>query len=83
MWGAPSCPTAPPPRWRRPSVQLPQDRAGVPGEIGPLGGGVLLGEAPVQAAQGVVGGGYWTEEDAPYPEGCGALWERLTEGAVS
>ena len=27
--------------------------------------------------------GYWTEEDAPYPEGCGALWERLTEGAVS
>ena len=27
--------------------------------------------------------GYRTEEDAPYPEGCGALWERLTEGAVS
>lgn len=27
--------------------------------------------------------GFWTEKDAPYPEGCDALWNRLTEGAVS
>ena len=27
--------------------------------------------------------GFRTEKTAPYPEGCGALWNRLTEGAVS
>ena len=27
--------------------------------------------------------GFWTEKSAPYPEGCAALWNRLTEGAVS
>lgn len=27
--------------------------------------------------------GFWTEKTAPYPEGCGALWEKMTEGAVS
>ena len=27
--------------------------------------------------------GFWTEEDAPYPEGCNALWEKITEGALS
>lgn len=27
--------------------------------------------------------GFWTEEACAYPEGCDALWERLTEGAVS
>lgn len=27
--------------------------------------------------------GFWTEEEAPYPEGCNALWEKITEGAVS
>lgn len=26
--------------------------------------------------------GFWTEETCAYPEGCDALWERLTEGAV-
>lgn len=26
--------------------------------------------------------GFWTEEDAPYPEGCAALWNKLTEGAI-
>lgn len=27
--------------------------------------------------------GFWTDKTAPYPEGCAALWEKLTEGAVS
>ncbi len=27
--------------------------------------------------------GFWTEKTAPYPEGCEALWEKITEGAVS
>ena len=26
--------------------------------------------------------GFWTEKTAAYPEGCAALWEKLTEGAV-
>lgn len=26
--------------------------------------------------------GFWTEDTCQYPEGCDALWERLTEGAV-
>ena len=27
--------------------------------------------------------GFWTEKDAPYPEGCAALWGKLTEGAAA
>lgn len=27
--------------------------------------------------------GFWTEKTCKYPEGCDALWEKLTEGAVS
>jgi len=27
--------------------------------------------------------GFWTEKTAPYPAGCEALWEIITEGAVS
>lgn len=27
--------------------------------------------------------GFWTENSAEYPEGCAALWEKITEGAVS
>lgn len=27
--------------------------------------------------------GFWTEKTAAYPDGCAALWEKLTEGAVS
>lgn len=27
--------------------------------------------------------GFWTEKTTPYPEGCDALWDKLTEGAVS
>lgn len=27
--------------------------------------------------------GFWTEKTTPYPEGCEALWEKITEGAVS
>ncbi|MBD5155070.1 MAG: hypothetical protein HDT15_08415 [Oscillibacter sp.] len=27
--------------------------------------------------------GFWTEKDSPYLEGCNALWEKITEGAVS
>ena len=27
--------------------------------------------------------GFWTEDEAPYPEGCNALWEKITEGALS
>lgn len=27
--------------------------------------------------------GFWTEKSAPHPEGCEALWNKLTEGAVS
>ena len=27
--------------------------------------------------------GFWTEKTTPHPEGCEALWEKITEGAVS
>lgn len=27
--------------------------------------------------------GFWTEKSTAYPEGCAALWNKLTEGAVS
>ena len=27
--------------------------------------------------------GFWTEESVPHPEGCEALWEKITEGAIS
>ena len=27
--------------------------------------------------------GFWTEKNTPYPEGCEALWEKITEGAIS
>ena len=27
--------------------------------------------------------GFWTEKTAPYPDGCEALWKKITEGAVS
>lgn len=27
--------------------------------------------------------GFWTEKTTPYPEGCGQLWDRLTEGAAT
>ena len=27
--------------------------------------------------------GFWTEKTTPYPEGCKALWEKITEGAIS
>lgn len=27
--------------------------------------------------------GFWTEKTAAHPEGCAALWEKLTEGAIS
>lgn len=27
--------------------------------------------------------GFWAEDEAPYPEGCNALWEKITEGALS
>ena len=27
--------------------------------------------------------GFWTEKTSAYPEGCDALWSKLTEGAVS
>lgn len=26
--------------------------------------------------------GFWTEKSAAYPEGCAALWDKLTEGAI-
>lgn len=26
--------------------------------------------------------GFWTEETCAYPEGCGALWDKITEGAT-
>ena len=49
----------------------------------------VMGETVAGDSQELLSGlsfarrGYWTEESAPYPEGCDALWERLTEGAVS
>ena len=27
--------------------------------------------------------GFWGDKTAPYPEGCAALWKKITEGAVS
>lgn len=49
----------------------------------------VMGETVAGDSQELLSGlsfarrGYWTEEGPPYPEGCDALWERLTEGAVS
>lgn len=62
----------------------------------PVLAGKEPGTCSGQAPGGTVGGsdelvshlylarrGFLTEKTAPYPEGCGALWDRLTEGAVS
>ena len=49
----------------------------------------VLGETVTGSGDELVSGlclarrGFRTEKTAPYPEGCGALWNRLTEGAVS
>ena len=49
----------------------------------------LMGETISGSSDELVSGlylarrGFWTEKTAPYPEGCGALWDSLTEGAVS
>lgn len=48
----------------------------------------LLGGTAEGEGAGLVSGlylarrGFWTEKTAAYPEGCAALWEKLTEGAV-
>ena len=48
-----------------------------------LPGGTAEGEA-VRLVSGLylARRGFWTEKTAAYPEGCAALWEKLTEGAV-
>lgn len=49
----------------------------------------LLGETVTGDSGGLVSGlylarrGFWTEKTTAHPEGCAALWEKLTEGAVS
>ena len=49
----------------------------------------LLGETVTGSSDELVSGlslarrGFWTEKNAPYPEGCEALWNKLTEGAIS
>lgn len=49
----------------------------------------VMGETVTGSSDQLVSGlylarrGYWTEKTAAYPEGCDALWNRLTEGAVS
>lgn len=49
----------------------------------------LLGETVSGESADLVSGlylgrrGFWTEKSTAYPEGCAALWDRLTEGAVS
>lgn len=49
----------------------------------------LMGETVSGHSQDMVSGlyfarrGFWTEKSAAYPEGCAALWDKLTEGAVS
>lgn len=49
----------------------------------------LLGETVAGDSGELVSGlylarrGFWTEKTTAHPEGCAALWEKLTEGAVS
>ena len=49
----------------------------------------LLGKTVTGSSDDLVVGlhlarrGFWTEDATPYLEGCGRLWDRLTEGAVS
>ena len=57
----------------------------------PLGGYTenMLGKQTVGSNQDVFGGlylarrGFWSEKTTDYPEACDALWEKLTEGAVT
>lgn len=49
----------------------------------------LLGQTVTGSSSDLLSGlcvarrGFWTDKSAPYPEGCQALWEKITEGAVS
>lgn len=49
----------------------------------------VMGEAVSGSSQEVLSGlyiarrGFWTEKTVPNIEGCNALWEKLTEGAIS
>lgn len=48
----------------------------------------VLGETVTGSSEALVSGlslarrGFWTEDTCAYPEGCDALWSKLTEGAV-
>lgn len=48
----------------------------------------VLGETVTGSSEELVSGlflarrGFWTEDTCAYPEGCDALWSKLTEGAV-
>ena len=76
--------------WTAEGTYLPWNQCPVLAGLEP---GVYSGEPPGGTAAGDSGGpapglylarrGFWTEKTAAHPEGCAALWEKLTEGAVS
>jgi len=50
----------------------------------PLAGGTASGSSnELLSGLSIARRGFWTEQTVPYPEGCEALWERITEGAIS
>jgi len=48
-----------------------------------LGGTVTGDSGELVSGLFIARRGYWTEKSAAYPEGCAALWEKITEGAIS
>ena len=58
-------------------------------QIAYVGTYALLGRTASGSSDDLLSGlyiarrGFWTEKTAPYPEGCEALWEKITEGAFS
>lgn len=48
-----------------------------------LGGTAAGSSNELAAGLSIARRGFWTEKSAPYPEGCEALWNKLTEGALS
>lgn len=48
-----------------------------------MGSTVTGGSQELVSALYLARRGFWTEKTSAYPEGCDALWSKLTEGAVS
>lgn len=50
----------------------------------PLMGGTVSGSSDeLVSGLYIARRGFWTDKTVPYPEGCAALWEKITEGAAT